>query len=166
MDYKGSCHCRKISFEVQSEIKRHNFSSSARSGEFPTHIRALAFLYCIASLVHFSHNAEYLPFYPNMPDWLTREQVYMVWIVVTSVGVAALVLHALGRRIASALVLALYGAFGFDALGHYALALCSQHTLVQNVTIWFEVLAGATLLASCVAYIGEHIGSRDGDVDV
>lgn len=143
---------------------RNEVSSGTFSNKLPMHIRAVAFLYCIASLVHFSHNAEYLAFYPNMPDWLTREQVYMVWLAVTSVGAVALILLALGRRIASALALAVYGAFGFDALGHYALALCSQHTLAQNFTIWFEVLAGAILLGSCVAYIWKQLGSRHNGV--
>jgi len=37
-----------------------------------------------------------------------------------------------------------------DGLSHYALALCSQHTLVMNFTIWFEVLAGV-ILAICAS---------------
>jgi hypothetical protein len=128
--------------------------------KFPMHILVIAMLYCIASLVHFSHNAEYLAFYPNMPDWLTREKVYMVWIAVALAGAVALILLALGRHIASALAFGVYGAFGFDALVHYALALCSQHTLAQNLTIWFEVVTGATLLASCVVYIRKQLGSQ------
>ena len=87
-----------------------------------------------------------------MPSWLTREHVYIVWAAVTSVGAVALLLHLLGRRRASVLCLAVYGSFGFDALGHYSLALCSHHTLVQNLTIWFEVAASAALLGSCIAY--------------
>jgi hypothetical protein len=95
-----------------------------------------------------------------MPDWLTREQVYLVWLAVTSVGAVALILLALGRRIASALFLGVYGACGLDALGHYTLALCSQHTLAQNFTIWFEVIAGVALLASSVSYIGKQVRAR------
>jgi hypothetical protein len=33
--------------------------------------------YAIASLVHYSHNAEFLGDYPNMPAWLSRAQVYV-----------------------------------------------------------------------------------------
>jgi len=42
--------------------------------------------------------------------------------------------------------IAAYGAFGLDGLAHYTLALCSEHTLVTNVTIWSEAIAGLLLL--------------------
>ncbi len=32
----------------------------------PTHLRVLAGRYFIASLAHFTHNAEFIAFYPNM----------------------------------------------------------------------------------------------------
>jgi hypothetical protein len=133
-----------------------DFSKTHRSTRLFSHIWVLAALYCVASLVHFTHNAEYISHYPNMPAWLTREHVYMVWTAVTSAGVAALLLHVRGRRFASVLCLAAYGAFGFDALGHYAVALCSQHTLAQNFTIWVEVAAGAALVCSCIFYLKSY----------
>lgn len=42
------------------------------------------------SLGHFSHNAEFICEYPNLPAWLTRTQVYAVWAGITSVGVTSL----------------------------------------------------------------------------
>ena len=42
--------------------------------------------------------------------------------------------------------MSVYGAFGLDGLGHYTLALCSEHTLATNVTIWSEALAGVLLM--------------------
>jgi hypothetical protein len=111
----------------------------------------LCALYFLASLVHFTHNAEYIAFYPNMPAWLTREKVYLAWLAVASVGAAGLAFLLVGWRTVSALCLVAYGALGLDGLGHYALALCSQHTLAMNFTIWFEVLAGAAL-AVCSAW--------------
>jgi hypothetical protein len=104
--------------------------------------------YGLASLAHFAHNAEYIAFYPNMPVWLTRDNVYLAWLAVTGVGVLAIAFAAAGWRAAAALFLIVYGAFGLDGLGHYGLALCSQHTLAMNVTIWAEALAGVAL-ASC-----------------
>jgi len=114
----------------------------------PKHIWFLLALYCCASFVHFAHNAEYIAFYPNMPRWITRENVYWVWLAITVPGVAALAAAAFGWRAVAALLLIAYGTFGLDGLGHYALALCSQHTLAMNFTIWFEVLAGS-ILAIC-----------------
>lgn len=135
-------------------MRKH--TAAAASARLPAHLLWLALLYCVASLTHFAHNAEYIAFYPNMPAWLTREQVYVVWMGISLIGVAAFVLYFFGWPIASAGLLAIYGSFGFDALGHYALALCSQHTLVQNLTIWFEAAAGAALLSSCIWYLMSH----------
>lgn len=91
-----------------------------------------------------------------MPAWLTREQVYTIWLAITSVGALALVLNWAGRRIAAALMLGAYGAFGFDALGHYALARCSEHTLAQNLTIGLETASGAALLVGCILYLTSY----------
>jgi hypothetical protein len=119
--------------------------SSLRS---PSHLWAWLALYGVASLVHFGHNAEYIAFYPNMPAWLTREKVYLAWLAITGLGVSGAVLVAAGWRTTAALFFAAYGLFGLDGLGHYALALCSEHTFVMNFSIWFEAVAGVALAAS------------------
>jgi hypothetical protein len=116
----------------------------------PRAVWALALLYCAASLLHFAHNAEYIAFYPNMPAWITRDTVYRVWLAITGVGVLGAALALCGWRVASALCLMAYGAFGFDGLGHYWLALCSQHTFAMNFSILFEVCSGATLIGACL----------------
>jgi hypothetical protein len=128
----------------------------ATSSGIPRHIWVLVALYCLASLIHFSHNAEYIAFYPNMPAGLTREKVYLAWLAITGVGAVGIGLSFLGWRIAAALLFIIYGAFGLDALGHYALALCSQHTLAMNFTIWFEVIAGALLVAASSWFVKQH----------
>jgi hypothetical protein len=102
-------------------------------------------VYAFASLLHFAHNAEYIAHYPNMPAWLTRGDVYLVWLANTSFGLLALACLRLGWRLPGLLLLAGYGALGLDGLGHYALALCSQHTLAMNATIGFEVMTGVAL---------------------
>ena len=129
----------------------------ATSSTFPKHIFALAALYCIASLIHFAHNAEYIAFYPNMPDWITRENVYIAWLAITGVGVVGVVLSLVGFQSAAALFIGVYGSLGLDGLGHYALALCSQHTFAMNFTIWFEVIAGATLAVASAWLIKQRV---------
>lgn len=123
---------------------------SVRLPQLPKHIWWLLALYCCASFVHFAHNAEYIAFYPNMSCWITRENVYWAWLAITVPGVAALAAASFGWRAIAALLLIVYASFGLDGLGHYALALCSQHTLAMNFSIWFEVLAGV-VLAICAA---------------
>lgn len=117
----------------------------------PGPLIALVALYFAASLAHFSHNAEAIAFYPGMPHWVTRETVYRVWCGITAIGVLAFVLLRWRQRALGLLALALYGACGLDGLAHYTLALCSEHTLLANLTIWAEAATGLlVLLASAV----------------
>ncbi|MBC7919128.1 MAG: hypothetical protein H7Y28_15100 [Rhodoferax sp.] len=116
----------------------------------PRHIWALLAVYFVASLAHFAHNAEFIAYYPNMPPWITRETVYLAWLAVCSLGVAGLVACRLGWPAIGAMLLAAYGAMGLDGLLHYTLALCSEHTLTTNLTIWFEVIAGSLLAGAGV----------------
>jgi hypothetical protein len=102
--------------------------------------------YFVASLAHFAHNAEYITFYPNMPSWITREHVYLVWLGITVVGALAMLLLRVGSYALGLAVVGVYGAFGLDGLAHYTLALCSEHTFATNVTIWAEAISGLLLL--------------------
>lgn len=118
------------------------------SPSLPKHIWTLLAVYFLASLAHFAHNAEYIAYYPNMPAWLTRDKVYLAWLVVTSIGVAGLIVLRLKMHALSSVLIAVYGALGLDGLAHYALALCSQHTIITNITIWSEASAGFALLVA------------------
>jgi hypothetical protein len=108
---------------------------------------ALTALYFLASLSHFTHNAEFICEYPKLPAWLTSAKVYGAWAAVTAVGATGLVFMRRGWMIAGLALIAAYGSLGFDGLGHYALAPMALHPLAANVTILSEVAAGAMLLA-------------------
>jgi hypothetical protein len=116
----------------------------------------LVLTYCAASLVHFAHNAEFLMEYPNLPAWLTRVQVYAVWVAITALGVLGYGLLCAGRRTAGLLALAVYAAVGFDGLLHYTRAPIVEHTGTMNATIWSEVVAAALLLAAVVKLLLGH----------
>ena len=128
---------------------------------FPASAWVLLGVYFVASFAHFAHNAEFIAFYPNMPPSLTREKVYLAWLAISSIGGAAILTTWLGWRVVGALLLVAYGAFGLDALGHYALALCSEHTLAANLTIWFEVEAGLALLLAGSVLTKRYIVARN-----
>lgn len=123
------------------------------SALLPQHLWMLLALYFTASLAHFAHNAEFIAVYPNMPAWITRETVYLAWLAVCSLGVAGLAVLRLGWSALGALLLAAYGATGLDGLAHYSLALCSEHTLATNLTIWAEALSGAALALAASAWM-------------
>lgn len=117
-------------------------------------------VYFLASASHFAHNAEYIAYYPNMPDWLTRETVYLAWLGVTSVGVAGLAAALIGSKVLGAILLSAYGALGLDSLAHYTIALCSEHSLAANFTIWFDAVAGVALLLAAALLAGRTLARR------
>jgi hypothetical protein len=116
----------------------------------PTHLWVLAALYCAASLAHFTHNAEFIAFYPNLPKGLTREHVYLVWLAITSLGAGGLLLARRGLRGLGLLLIAAYGALGLDGLAHYTLALCSEHSVAANLTIGAEAASGVALMLAAL----------------
>jgi hypothetical protein len=126
----------------------------------PKHLRVLLAIYFLATASHFTHNAEFIAFYPNMPGWLSRESVYLAWLEATSVGVAGLAAVRVGLQVLGAILLGAYGALGLDALAHYTLALCSEHSLAANVTIWFEAVTGIALLFAAALLAGRMLARR------
>ena len=102
-------------------------------------------------------NAEYIAFYPNMPGWLTREKVYLAWLGITCVGVSGLAVFRFGLPALGAALVGAYGAFGLDGLAHYTLALCSEHTLATNITIWSEAGTGLLLLLFSAVLLGRRL---------
>jgi len=113
-----------------------------------------------ANLTHFVHNAEYIAYYPGMPSWLTREKVYLAWVAAASIGLSSLLVYRTKLKVLGLALVATYGASGIDGLAHYTLALCSDHTLATNLTIWFEVLAGLSLLLASATLIGRTLSMR------
>lgn len=122
---------------------------SPSSPVLPKHVWLLLTAYFVASLAHFAHNAEYIAYYPNMPDWITRETVYLAWLAVSGIGAAGLLALRFKLPTVGVVLIAAYGAFGLDGLAHYSLALCSEHTLATNITIWSEAVSGLLLLLAC-----------------
>ena len=116
----------------------------------PTHLWVLAVLYFIASLAHFTHNAEFIAFYPNMPKRLTQEHVYLAWLAITCLGIGGLLLVRRGLRALGLVLIAAYGAMGLDGLAHYTLALCSEHSVAANATIGAEATSGVALMLAAL----------------
>jgi hypothetical protein len=121
----------------------------------------LLLLYAGASFVHFAHNAEYLADYPNLPAWLTRLQVYAVWLGITAVGVLGYCLQRARLRLLGLAFLALYAAVGFDGLLHYTRAPFAAHTGTMNLTIWSEVVAAGLVLAAVLGLMVQQRLERE-----
>ena len=123
-------------------------------------IGGMLLLYLAASLLHFAHNAEYLADYPNLPTWLGRGDVYLVWLGLAAVGVGGYALYRGGWRLAGVLLLGAYAASGFDGLLHYTRAPVAAHTAAMNFTIWFEFVAAGLLLIAVVASLAKGRSSK------
>lgn len=115
-------------------------------------LRGLLLIYLAASLLHFTHNAEYVQDYPNLPSWITRLNVYAVWTGLTVVGLLGYLLYHFRWKTSGLLLLGIHAAAGLDGLLHYTLAPIDEHTHAMNFTIWFEVVIAAMLLV-CIAVI-------------
>jgi hypothetical protein len=116
--------------------------------------------YGVATLVHFSHNAEFLADYPNLPSSWSSSDVYLAWVALTMVGIVGWLLVSRGFLIAGLLVLSGYAVLGLDSLGHYLLAPLSAHTPTMNSTILAEVTAAALVLVEVARQIVHHIFIR------
>ena len=120
--------------------------------------RALPWLllfYAAASLLHFTHNAEYLAQYPNLPASWSRADVYAAWFAVTVPGIVGYLLYRRGHRRVGLTLLSLYAALGFGGLLHYTRAPVGHHSALMNATIWTEVGAAVLVLVS-LAGVASH----------
>lgn len=121
---------------------------------------ALVAILAAASLVHFTHNAEFLADYPNLPKSWSPTHVYLAWIGMTTVGVVGWVLVSRGSLVAGLLTLAVYAGLGLDSLGHYLVAPMSAHTAAMNATILAEVTAAGCVLLEVARQIARHLIAR------
>lgn len=117
----------------------------------------LLLIYTGASLAHFTHNAERLAAYPNLPPTLTRAAVYAAFAALAALGLCGYLLLRRQATLAGLLVLALYAACGFDGLLHYTRAPFAAHTATMNATILTEVAAAALLLAGVLAELRRYV---------
>ena len=123
-------------------------------------LACLLLAYGVASLVHFTHNAEYLAEYPNLPRTWTRAGVYLAWLGMTAVGIVGWLLLSRGRAVAGLGVLAIYAALGIDSLGHYVVAPPGAHTAGMNSTIFIEVCAATLVLVEVARQVVGRLQGR------
>ena len=142
-----------VSFLLRSVGKLLRMSRDAPIG-------GMLLLYLAASLLHFVHNAEYLADYPNLPAWLGRGDVYLVWLGLAAVGVVGYAFYRGGWRLAGLVLLGAYAAPGFGGLLHYTRAPFAAYTSAMNFTIWFEFVAAGLLLLAVIASLAKGRSSK------
>jgi uncharacterized membrane protein len=121
-------------------------------------LTALMLAYGAASLLHFTHNAQFAQDYPNFPATITALQVYGAWLVVGATGLAGYLLMRFGQRVLGLIVTAVYAGLGFDGLLHYTLAPISAHSFAMNFTILTEVALAALLECTVLLHLVRAVG--------
>lgn len=120
----------------------------------------LLLVYGVASLVHFTHNAEFLRDYPGLPASWTRGGVYGVWLGMTAVGILGWLLVRWRYPVVGLLLVCVYAVIGMDSLGHYVVAPMGAHSAMMNLTILLEVTAAAVVFIAAVTLIAERVVKR------
>ena len=110
----------------------------------------LLILYACTGLGHFTHNAEYLSAYPNLPPGCSRGEVYFAFVLVCIPGLFGWLLYRRGAVRAGLTLLYIYAGLGFAALLHYLRAPLHRHTALMNVTILAEATTALALLVNLV----------------
>ena len=106
----------------------------------------LMLAYGAATLLHFTHNAEYVHAYPNLPQWISRTAVYSAWLGISAVGALGYALYCKGGPVLGLMLLGLYSAAGLGGLLHYTRAPFGAHSTTMNFTILFEAGVAVMLL--------------------
>jgi Na+/melibiose symporter-like transporter len=112
-------------------------------------------IYAAASLLHFAHNAVYLPAYPNLPQTWGSSEVWLAWCAVSAIGLLGYLLWR-GQRRGGLTLLVFYACCGFAGLLHYQRAGFHRHTVMMNLTILTEVAAAAALLLDVLVLARRH----------
>ena len=120
----------------------------------------LGLLYAVASLIHFAHNAEYISAYPNLPAWLTHNEVYGAWLGITAIGALGYTLHHHGKTLLGLLLIGVYAAIGLDGLLHYGRAPFANHTAAMNATILLEVALAGCLIVTVATLIVSQLKAK------
>jgi drug/metabolite transporter (DMT)-like permease len=72
----------------------------------------------VSTAVHYTDNAIYVEHYPQ-PDWINPELVYIVWSLLTLIGIAGYLFFREGRHLPAGLYLLVYSYTGISSAGHY-----------------------------------------------
>ncbi len=106
----------------------------------------------LSSIVHYTDN--YLAFdrFPQSDSGprITKDMVWIAWIVFTTAGVAGYVLYRRGRILLASGLLAFYSISGLIGIGHYTAGGTSALEWWRHAHIGFDFAAGLAMFAFAV----------------
>ena len=104
------------------------------------------------SLVHYADNYLNFDLYPQEGAFLeiSRDLVWISWLVFAGFALAAYRLWQRGRIAAACMCLAAFSISGLISLGHYTADGMSELAAWRHVFIWVDITLGAAILAFAV----------------
>lgn len=104
------------------------------------------------SLVHFADNYVSFDLYPQEGAVIgvSRDAVWISWLVFVAFGIAGYRLYRGGRFQAASLCLGVFSVSGLISLGHYPAQGMSELAWWRHASIWIDIILGAMVLAFAV----------------
>lgn len=99
----------------------------------------------ISTSLHYTDNFLYNDKYPE-PAWINPNGVYISWIILTLFGVAGYFLYVKDAFWIAYLCQGIYSITGISSTAHYFFPATEPFSLKMNVLIWFDAIAGISLL--------------------
>jgi hypothetical protein len=103
----------------------------------------------VSTAIHYLDNAIYIDHYPQ-PDWINPELVYIVWSLLTLIGIAGYLFFKEGRYLSSGLYLLVYSYTGLSSLGHYLYGSLHDFSAKMHLLIAADALTGALVAVIAV----------------
>ncbi len=113
-----------------------------------------------STAAHYTDNALFIEDYPQ-PDWLSPETIFIIWGLLTLLGIAGYLFYRAGQTTTAGLYLLLYSYTGISSLGHYFYGSLDDFSVKMNVLIWTDGLTGLAVAAFAVWILAKRLSRRD-----
>ena len=117
-------------------------------------LRALIGSILITAL-HYTDNYLFIDDYPQ-PEWIKAETIYVVWVLLTLIGIAGYLLYRAGRPNLGAAYLLLYSYTGLSSLGHYFFGSFDSFSLKMHALVWADGIAGGVVAVCALSILWDR----------
>lgn len=117
----------------------------------------------IITSIHYTDNAIFINRYPE-PEWITASGVYLSWGVMSLLGIAGYWLYSQEKHWWSYFCLAVYSLTGLSSPAHYFYGGMSEFSLKMNLFIWFDFVAGASVIGFVLADLFDRVARNSSNL--
>jgi hypothetical protein len=114
-----------------------------------TLLLSLLVINVVATFLHYADNFFFFDRYPA-PTSMHPDHVYIAWLILTPFAVAGYIQYVRQKFWLAYVFLALYSLTSLGGVAHYFFGFVSMFSLKMHALIWFEELAGYSLVGFMV----------------